>query len=63
MSLEVALQDTLKHDQDRGDGFDRQMADFRKFEQQMTAGGYKIEKERFSIPLMDRVSTSYLYAR
>lgn len=61
MSLEEALRQTLDHDKGRGRGFDQQMADFRKFEQQMTNGGYQIEREKFSIPLMDRVSTSYLY--
>ncbi len=61
MSLEEALLHTLQSDENRDATFKKQITDFRDFEQRMTDGGYRIEREKFSIPLMDRVSTSYLY--
>ena len=62
MSLEEQLRMTLGSAEEHDAGFDRQLQDFRRFEEQMAAGGYQIEREKFSIPLMDRVSASYLYS-
>ena len=61
MSLEEALRNTLESTENLNGTFKKQITDFREFEQRMTDAGYHIEREKFSIPLMDRVSTSYLY--
>lgn len=42
--------------------FEKQLGDFRSFEKRLHDGGYEIKREQFTIPLMDRVSASYLYS-
>lgn len=54
MSTEDALREVLSGKRD--DSFDTQLKRFREFEKELQKGGYTIQRESFSIPLMDRVA-------
>lgn len=54
MSTEEALQKVLADK--REDAFEDQLERFREFQKDLERGGYKIQRETFSIPLMDRVA-------
>lgn len=62
MSIEDALKGAISAPKREDcDHFEKQLGDFRNFEKRLHDGGYEIKREQFSIPLMDRVSASYLY--
>lgn len=54
MTVEQALRDALE--QNHKQQFQQQIEKFRAFEARLQMGGYTIQKESFSIPLMERVS-------
>lgn len=54
MSTDQALQKVLSDERDRA--FQGQLEQFREFQERMERGGYTIQRETFSIPLMDRVA-------
>ena len=55
MSTEDALRKVLS-DKRQDDSFDAQLKRFREFERELERSGYTIQRESFSIPLMDRVA-------
>lgn len=54
MGVEQALRTALE--QKRGDAFQEQLDKFREFERRLESGGYTIQRETFSVPLMERVA-------
>lgn len=54
MTTERALRAALK--QPRDIAFQQQIDEFRAFEKRLESGGYVIQREKFSIPLMERVA-------
>jgi hypothetical protein len=55
MSTEDALREVLS-DKPRDHSFDEQLKRFKDFEKELERSGYTIQRETFSIPLMDRVA-------
>ncbi len=60
MTIEKELQKILVSDHSKDNRFERQLNGFQKLEKRLTQGGYVIEKKKFSIPLMERLSTANL---
>ncbi len=60
MSIESELREILKQDVAEKSNFSRQLGKFRDFEAQLADSGIEIEKKKFSIALMDRLSVSFL---
>jgi hypothetical protein len=54
MSTEEALEKVLAEKRDNA--FEDQLERFREFQKDMERGGYTIQRETFSIPLMERVA-------
>ncbi len=40
--------------------FTKQLENFHRFQRRLQQGGYEIEKKSFSIPLMERLGSSWL---
>lgn len=56
MSTEEALKEVLASEPAKDDAFEMQLKSFREFQRELERGGYTIQRETFSIPLMDRVA-------
>ena len=56
MSAEDALREVLSGKAGKNEAFQQQLKSFRKFQKELERSGYTIQRESFSIPLMDRVA-------
>ena len=56
MSTEDALRQVLSGKAGKDEAFRKQLKSFREFEKELERGGYTIQRQSFSIPLMDRVA-------
>jgi hypothetical protein len=61
MSIENELSDLLERKPTMIDDpkFAVQIEQFENFERQLSDGGYKIERQKFTIPLMERFDASF----